>query len=464
VANTYYLLSFTRDKDTKQMKVYVDGVPYTTYLDGDDTYTSNGSPLVFFRDDNLVPCEDGPGNVKLLIVSNEFMDDEGVANLWDGVCDLFEGGDSEPPTIQCNNYTASFNGENSISLDANLLATASDESGIASLVAMPASLSCAQLGQIVPVMVVATDNADNTAACVSQVTVGGLPCGWSHNNGSVGDCQSSVAFSPQTGVWTGGATNCRNNSPFQSDKLMFAQYQLCGDGSITAQVTGLQGGLPFGGICMRESNNPGSKKVQLTINRSSNIVRREIRTMAGGQAFPMDFSSPCERTWLRIVRTGNMFRGYTSMDGISWWYVMQVHIPMNSCLEIGLVMTNMLSNVPGTVTFANVTVTGSGSMPNVFQAGDAISQDMDTALDVRVFPNPASDEIQVDLSSYMGRQVSVALYSTSGQLMRFIEQDEITEHLLPIALRDLTDGLYLLQISTPGMPMQGRKVVIQKSK
>jgi len=49
-------------------------------------------------------------------------------------------------------------------MDANLLATASDESGIASLVALPASLSCAQLGQIVPVMVVATDKADNTAA------------------------------------------------------------------------------------------------------------------------------------------------------------------------------------------------------------------------------------------------------------------------------------------------------------
>jgi hypothetical protein len=464
VTDTYYLLSFTRNSATKEMKVYVDGVPYTTYDDASDTYISNGSPLVFFRDDNSVPCEDASGNVKLLIVSNEYLDDEGVASLWEGVCDLFEGGDSEPPTINCNSYTATFNGEQMLNLDATQLATASDESGIASLVATPGMLSCAQLGQTVPVTVVATDNAGNMAACVSQVTVGGLPCGWRHNNGSVGDCNSAVSFSTQTGVWTGGATNCRNSSPFQSDKLMFAQYTLCGDGSITAQVAGLSGGMPFGGICMRESNDPGAKKVQMSINRSSNIVRREIRNMQGGQAFPMDFSSPCERTWLRIVRTGNMFRGYTSMDGITWWYVMQVHVPMNSCIEIGLVLTNMQQNVPGTVTFANVSVTGTGSTPTITTSGDAISQDMEAALDVQVYPNPASETVQVDLSQFSGRAVSVAMYAISGQLVRLVELDEVQEHLMPIAVHDLTEGMYLLQISTPGMPVTGKKIVIQHNK
>jgi hypothetical protein len=370
--------------------------------------------------------------------------------------------DTTPPAINCSNTTIRFNGETSIPITVSDVVTASDNCGVASIVLTPSSISCEQLGQVVPVQIVVTDINGNISACMVQVTVRGLPCGWRHNTGSVGTCTSDIDYNPVTGQWPSNATNCRYGSPFTSDKLMFAQYQLCGDGSITAQVIGLDGAQPYAGITMRESNDVGSKKVQLMINRISNILRREVRSSTGAQCFPTEFPSPCERTWLRIVRTGNIFRGYTSQDGQTWWYVMQVHVPMNSCIEIGLVLTNMQNNIQGNGTFANVSVTGGQQGPSVLSPGIEQAQDPDQGLDVRVYPNPVAGELQVDLSAYMGRRVELALYDIQGQQLMVRDMGEVGADTESIDMSGLPAGVYQLQVRTPGAAVVSRRVIVQK--
>jgi hypothetical protein len=369
--------------------------------------------------------------------------------------------DVTPPVISCSNTTIRFNGEGSIPINVSDVVTATDNCGIESIVLSPSVISCEQLGQVVPVQIVVTDVNGNASACMVQVTVRGLPCGWRHNSGSVGTCTSDIDYNPVTGVWPANATSCRYGSPFTSDRLMFAQYQLCGDGSITAQVTGLDGAQPFAGITMRESNDPGSKKVQLMINRISNILRREVRTSTGAQCFPTEFPSPCERTWLRIVRTGNMFRGYTSQDGQTWWYVMQVHVPMNSCIEIGLVMTNMQMNVQGNGTFANVSVTGGQQGPAVMSPGIEQAQEDAALLDVRAYPNPVAGELQVDLSAYAGRHVAMALYDIQGQLLLYREIAEAGVETEQLDMGSLPAGVYQLQIRSAGLPLRNLRVIVQ---
>ena len=370
--------------------------------------------------------------------------------------------DITPPAINCSNTTIRFNGEESIPITVSDVVTASDNCGVASIVLTPSYVSCEQLGQVVPVQILVTDINGNVSACMVQVTVRGLPCGWRHNSGSVGTCTSDIDYNTVTGHWPSNATNCRYGSPFTSDKLMFAQYQLCGDGSITAQVIGLDGAQPYAGITMRESNDPGSKKVQLMINRISNILRREVRTTTGAQCFPTEFSSPCERTWLRIVRTGNIFRGYTSQDGVTWWYVMQVHVPMNSCIEIGLVLTNMQLGIQGNGTFANVSVTGGQSGPSVMSPGMEASLDMEEALDIRVYPNPVASDLQVDLSAYAGRRVELGLYDIQGQLLMVREIDEVGTEPETMDMRGLPAGVYHLQIRTSGAAIVSRRVIVHK--
>jgi hypothetical protein len=368
-----------------------------------------------------------------------------------------------PANITCNPLTLEFNGEASFLLDEEELVTIAEGScEIASVQLSTSSISCQQLGQTVPVNVVVTDANGAASACTSQITVGGLPCGWRHNSGSVGSCVSDATFAPSTGVWTTTATNCIYNSPFQQDMLMFAQRTLCGDGSITAQVTGISGGLPYAGITMRESNATGSKKVQMMINRSSNTLRREVRYDTGGQAFPMHFSSPCERVWLRLVRTGNTFRGYTSQDGLTWWYVMQVLVPMNSCVEIGLVLTNMQAGVQGTATFANVSYTGGAAQPNAYAPdyGTAI-EDM-AQLDVNVFPNPASGLVQVDLIQYAGKPVSLEVFDFNGKLVWTREWSAATGATETLDLHTLPVGAYALRVKSAGLTDVTKRILLQR--
>jgi hypothetical protein len=368
-----------------------------------------------------------------------------------------------PAVITCHPQTLTFNGQASLPLDANQLVTIADGScEIASVQLSSSSISCQQLGQIVPVNVLVTDVNGASSGCMSQILVEGLPCGWSHNSGSVGACTSNATFATNTGVWTTTATNCIYNSPFQQDMLMFAQRTLCGDGSITAQVTGISGGLPYAGITMRQSNAVGSPKVQMMINRSSNTLRREVRYETNGQAFPMHFSSPCERVWLRLVRTGNIFRGYTSQDGLIWWYVMQVMVPMNSCVEIGLVLTNMQAGIQGTATFANVSYTGSNQGPSIINQDINAALDEATPLDINVFPNPASGLVQVDLMPYAGKPVSLEVFDLHGQLVWTREWAEASGATETIDLQALPVGTYALRVKSNGFMDVTKKILLQR--
>jgi hypothetical protein len=372
--------------------------------------------------------------------------------------------DDESPILSCApSIEVIFDGEETITLNMSDIGTVTDNCGLVETTLTPSVVSVSQLGQVVPVMVMAEDESGNVSGCMTNVDLGGLPAGWSQNHSEIGNCDAETLYDPQTGVWTGAAINCRYGAPFTADALMFAEYQLCGDGSITAEVSGLTGALPYAGIAMRESGDAGTKKVQMMINRISNTLRREIRLTTGGQAYPMHFSSPCERTWLRIVRTGNIFRGYTSQDGVTWWYVMNVHVPMNSCIEMGLVLTNMQPNSLDFANFRNVTVTGGAQGPNLWRAGMEESlESEEELLDVNVYPNPVSGELQVDLSAFAGKSVRLSLYNMQGQALMVLNLEEITDYIHQLDLSKVPTGVYSLRVQTAGAAELSRRVVVQR--
>jgi len=373
--------------------------------------------------------------------------------------------DDESPILNCApSIEVIFDGEQTITLNMSDIGTVTDNCGLVETTLSPSVVSVSQLGQVVPIMVMAEDAAGNVSGCMTNVDLGGLPSGWSQSHSATGACDAETLYDPQTGVWTGSAINCRYGAPFTADAQMFAQYQLCGDGSITVEVSGLTTAtLPFAGIAMRESGASGTKKVQMMINRISNTLRREVRFTTGGQAYPMHFSSPCERTWLRMVRTGNIFRGYTSQDGITWWYVMNVHVPMNSCIEMGMVLTNMQANVLDVATFRNVTVTGSSQGPSLWSAGMAESLESETELlDFQVYPNPVSGILQVDLSAYTGKAARLSLYNMQGQALLVREIEAATDYQQQLDMSTIPTGVYTLRVQTAGAEEVSRRVVVQR--
>ncbi|HRF40301.1 MAG TPA: HYR domain-containing protein, partial [Saprospiraceae bacterium] len=250
--------------------------------------------------------------------------------------------DNTAPTVQCFNQTITFNGQTNIALNTDDLVDASDNCGVASISLSPDHITCEQLGQTVPVTITVTDVNNNVSTCTSYITVTGLPCGWSQNPNGVGCAGgSSNTYNPNTGVWTATSTNCFYGPPYTSDATSFAQRTLCGDGSITAHVTSINGN-GWAGVVMRESNAPVAKKAQLMTNLSQ-FHRREFRTTTNGAAQPQQIGSN-NRHWLRIVRAGNQFTMYASANGINWFPVGAQNIAMSNCIQMGLVASNFTAN------------------------------------------------------------------------------------------------------------------------
>jgi regulation of enolase protein 1 (concanavalin A-like superfamily) len=369
--------------------------------------------------------------------------------------------DNTPPTAICSDQTITFNGETTIPLNANDIVVADDNCGVATIELSPTGIACEQLGQIVPVTVTVTDINNNVAGCVSQITVAGLPCGWSQQPNGI-NCVNgnSISYNPGNGIWMATSTNCFYGPPFASDASAFAQRTLCGDGSITAEVTDISGSaLGWAGVVMRESNAGGAKKAQLMTNLSTQS-RREFRTTTNGQAFPQQFPSQ-NRYWLRIVRVGNQFSMYVSGNGLAWYFVGAQNIPMNTCIQIGLVATNYQQNSTVTATFDNVGYTGSNVPPLAEGIGQR-AESVEQPHSFEVYPNPTSGELNLNLEQYLGKTVRLEVYSATGQLLRFVEIDEVQMTVERLDLSGFSNGMYLIRVKSDGLPDATRRVVVTR--
>ncbi len=334
--------------------------------------------------------------------------------------------DNIPPNAVCKNHTIVFNGEEEIVLEADDIwneAASSDNCGPVFFVgANPPAIPCEELSNVIPVTVTIEDASGNTDNCVSLVTVDGLPCGWSQQPNGINCVNGNeISYDVPTEVFTATSSDCYFSSPYSSDEMAFAQHDLCGNGSLTAQVTGISGNsLGWAGITMRESNAGGAKKVQLLTNLS-NLHRREVRYTTNGTAFPQQFPSS-NRYWLRLVRNGNQFVGYASANGVQWFQVMAVTVNMNACIEVGLVVTNYEQMSAVTATFANVEVVDFMMLSAPPPSGPVTSGQ---SLDFEVYPNPTSGEVNVNLSPYAGRAVRIELVDIHGKSREIVEIDAV---------------------------------------
>jgi len=371
-----------------------------------------------------------------------------------------DGIDLTPPALICFDQTVSFTGANTLALNPNLLATASDECGVQSVQLFPSTVTSAQVGQTVPVTVVATDIAGNPSVCLSQVTVAGFPNNYGSNGLGAG-CTSSVAFYPQNATWVAQATNCISASPFTNDGLSFTGRQICGNGFIEVEITNITTNPgTWAGIALRESAAANARKVQLATNGVSSLTRREVRYTTGAQAFPADFLTG-PRKWLRLERNGNTFTGYVSSNGLNWFFVMTVNVPMNTCIEAGLILSGASA---GTVsaTYANLQVGGLGGSPTISRPvmHDVAAEWVQEA-DVNVYPNPTSGELNIELTHYSGKAVRIELFNMQGQLLHVSRLDVADDVIETIDLSSLPTGMYQVRVKADGAPDVTKRVVLQ---
>ena len=403
---------------------------------------------------NNFDCEDvGPNTVSLTATA-----DDPWGGEQGGCTGVVTVVDNLPPNADCGSITITFNGEEEIIISPHGLVFVDDPCGVESIELSPAYVTCEQVGQIVEVVATVTDYSGNQSTCIAQVSVEGLPCGFSTCPGHV-DCADSYATfdaADQTFHLTG--VNCFYVSPYNSDELAYIRHEFCGDGEIIAKLESV-GGSTFGwaGISLRENCDPGSKKFEI-IHNGSNLIRREARTTTDGYAFPQQYPI-FNRRWFKLARQGNQFIAYISPNGVNWQFIGAKTIVMPYCIEAGLAVTNYQPVSQVTGVFSNVSVISEGTgctacltetdnpdIPTVDFASP--EPEVDDSPMLNIFPNPSSGMVMVEFS----RQLEEGAITVLDNLGRKVQSFRITQDsggYKSLELSSLPKGVYFIRLQQP---------------
>jgi hypothetical protein len=295
--------------------------------------------------------------------------------------------------------------------------------------------------------------------CEEGPVEGELPFPWI-GSGVGAECNNDFGFDSGTFAITACGRNGYSNA---ADNIAYASQTLCGNGSITVRVEDVTGS-GFGGVALRESTAPGAKQVMLLSNETS-LLPWVTRTATNA---PNNFT-PFWRAhtyWLKLERIGNYIRGFASTTGNSFSLVAQVYIPMDVCIEMGMVTVNT-GGGQTTATFSNVTVVGGGQALAADETSEAGVSDRDktTELDIqgfeqpatveaaRLFPNPTSDRITIALPAVQPAEAVLTLRNQLGQVLKS-RQVEAGLFQADWDVSQLSGGVYYMEVRYEGQQPQ----------
>ncbi len=180
-----------------------------------------------------------------------------------------------------------------------------------------------------------------------------LPPPWSHQDiGSVAFVGTAVTNASQFTVTASGADIWNTADAFQ-----FVYQSLTGDGQITARVTALQNTDPWAkaGVMFRENVAAGSRHAFSAVTAGNGIAFQRRTTTDGGSVSTLGPFTAAPY-WVRVVRAGSIFTGYTSPDGTNWTLVGNDTLTMPAQIYVGLALTAHNNAATTTATFDNVAI------------------------------------------------------------------------------------------------------------
>jgi hypothetical protein len=241
-----------------------------------------------------------------------------------------------------------------------------------------------------------------------------------------------------------------------SDVQTFANQEFCGNFTITAKLVSVTN-LGWGGLMVRENDAPGSKKVALRTQLNSLFVR-DLRATTNGVQSQQQWSRPTH-SWMRITRTGNTFIGYTSFNGVNWQQTFIATLVLPTCIDAGLFAQSINVNTPALAAFSNLAGFNT-QIPNIPDQ-NTTNRSIDTEKEFSVYPNPASDEINVKwISGYTGKAATITVTNQLGQTVATQKLGAVTNEIETINVSQLTNGMYILSVQSEDKQTVHRKFTI----
>ena len=186
-----------------------------------------------------------------------------------------------------------------------------------------------------------------------------LPAGWNAQDIGSPQQRGSAFFDSGSGVWTvgGGGADISGTR----DQFQFVSEGFAGDGTLLARAGSIQGTDPYAkaGVMFRDSAAEDAMFAHVFAGPST--IGFEYRAANGATAQAAAYVGGTAPMWVKIVRTGNTFAGYSSADGMAWTQVGAAQtIAMSTAARAGLAVTAHAASALNTSTFTNVSLLAPG--------------------------------------------------------------------------------------------------------
>lgn len=204
----------------------------------------------------------------------------------------------------------------------------------------------------------------------------------------------------------------------EDDACQFVYQPLTGDGQIVARLARLQPADPasgvLAGVMIRESMRTDAKRISMLLAPNSALFVRRTNTGYRPESTNKEAEPPC---WLKLVRHGNEFRGYTSADGRIWSLQGVQRLDMQPDTFVGLTAVTGDKETWATASFDHVEAIA-GSPPMEFSAKGFLTRS-GTFLACEVY---AADETSI----HFKRQSKSATYPIND-VSRIVYRPVLTE-------------------------------------
>lgn len=258
-------------------------------------------------------------------------------------------------------------------------------------------------------------NEDNPCCIIFETVevLEGLPCEptpWTGNDINTTGSSTFVECEDDGVIELSGA----GFSSSTMDRMHIVSQSLCGDGMITGRIASKEG-LGWMGLIMRETLDPGSKKAAIK-SQLSNFIFREARAQTNGATQKQHIFRP-QHTWLRLVRNGNSFQGYSSTNGVNWQFAFSANIAMANCIHVGVFVEGINNSDTTSGTFDQVEVEG-GDPLMIGRLDDQIYESNHQDPGLTVYPNPGNGQFFIDLKSFQTENAFLSIYDGLGTLVK----------------------------------------------
>lgn len=243
-----------------------------------------------------------------------------------------------------------------VKLDSTLVASYNPGPAATSYVDYSASFTASATTQtlsFVGTNLIGGDNTvfiDNVRIAPNTAT---LPSPWARQDIGVSNAAGSASHSSGLFTLNGAGTNVAGTS----DSFSLLSQSSSGDCSMTVRVASLvnTNANAKAGVMIRESLNANARELGVWVTPSSGIVFTR-RTSTGGTTSTSVSTGKVAPYWVRITRTGSIFRAYYSANGTTWTQLgSSTTVTMSSTAYIGMGSEGGDANQIGTATIDNVT-------------------------------------------------------------------------------------------------------------